>query len=216
MSGGNALPELRADDRRAIRACLDDVKAHVAARGAGRAALEGVKTRLLRLAARRDLFRYERFPVPGRERGRRSCVYLLDEEDDHSFALFAVSEVQGNMSPPHDHTTWAVLAGIEGEEFNRFYDRLDDGREEGRAEIRERGQAVVKAGTAVALAPDDIHSIHCLRPAPTLNFHLYGRSIAHLPERRMFDMRNGTCRVFPPSPSIVDLGRAQGDSRFGS
>lgn len=205
MKSGSAPPALRAEDRRAIRDCLDDIKAHVAARGAGRAGLEGVKTRLLRLAARRDLFRYERFPVPGRERGRRSAVYLLDEEADRSFALFAVSEVEGNMSPPHDHTTWAVLAGVEGEEVNRFYDRLDDGREGGRAEIRERGQATVKAGAAVALLPDDIHSIHCPRPAPTLSFHLYGRSIAHLPERMMFDMRDGTCRVFPANPSIVDL-----------
>ena len=205
MKSGSAAPKLRAADRRAIRACLDDVKAHVAAHGAGRAALEGVKTLLLQLAARRDLFRYERFPVLGRERGRRGSVYLLDEEDDRAFALFAVSGVEGNMSPPHDHTTWAVLAGVEGEEVNRFYDRLDDGREEGRAEIRERGQATVTAGTAVALAPDDIHSIHCLRPAPTLGFHLYGRSIAHLPERRMFDTRTGVCRVFPANPFIVDL-----------
>ena len=200
-----AAPELRAEDRRAIRRCLDDVKAHVGARGATRGALEEVKTRLLELAARRDLFRYRRFPVQGRERGRRSSVYLLDEDDDRSFALFAVSEVEGNMSPPHDHTTWAVLAGVEGEELNRFYDRLDDRREPGRATVRERGQAIVKAGTAVALMPDDIHSIHCLCDAPTLNFHLYGRSIAHLPDRKMFDMRNGTCRTFSANPSIVDL-----------
>ena len=92
-----------------------------------------------------------------------------------------------------------------GEELNKFYDRVDDGAVEGRAEIREVRHETVKAGTGVALMPDDIHSIHCLTETPTLNFHLYGRSIAHLPERKMFDMRAGTWRVFPAQPNIHRL-----------
>ena len=196
---------LSAEHRAAVRACLDDVKTIVSARGADRAALERVKDRLLALAARRDLFGYDRFPVLESDRAKPSSIYLLDEDDDHSHALFVVSELLGNMSPPHDHTTWAVLVGIEGEELNKFYDRVDDGSVEGRAEIREVRHETVKAGTGVTLMPDDIHSIHCLTETPTLNFHLYGRSIAHLPERRMFDMRAGTCRVFPAQPNIHRL-----------
>ena len=199
------LPRLTAADRGAIAACLGDVKAIVRGEGANRGALGRVSARLIALAGRRDLFRYERFPVLEAERKGRSSVYLLAEDDDHANALFAVSELEGNMSPPHDHTTWAVIAGIEGAETNRFYERLDDGAAEGRAEIRQTREEVVKAGTAVAMMPSDIHSIHCFTAAPTLNFHLYGRSIAHLPGRRMFDMRNGTCRVFPPRGVIHRL-----------
>ena len=51
--------------------------------------------------------------------------------------------------------------------------------------------------------PDDIHSIHCLTDAPTLVLHLYGRSIADLPGRKMFDMRDGSCRTFPARPGIL-------------
>lgn len=195
---------LSAEHRAAVRACLDDVKTIVSA-SPDRAALERVKDRLLALAGRRDLFGYDRFPVLEQDRGKPSSIYLLDEDDDHSHALFVVSELLGNMSPPHDHTTWAVLVGIEGEELNKFYDRVDDGAVEGRAEIREVRHETVKAGTGVALMPDDIHSIHCLTETPTLNFHLYGRSIAHLPERKMFDMRAGTCRAFPAQPNIHRL-----------
>ncbi len=205
MTATSELPSLTAAHRAAVRDCLDNVKAIVAGQGAGRTGLDRVKTRLFALAERQDLFSYERFPVLDDDRGRPSSIYLLDEDDDHTYALFAVSELRGNMSPPHDHTTWAVLVGIEGEELNRFYERVDDGRVEGRAEIRETGQETVKAGTGITLQPDDIHSIHCMTETPTLNFHLYGRSIAHLPERKMFNMRDGTYRVFPAQSSIHRL-----------
>ena len=189
--------------RSAVRACIDDAKALAAGREPDRAALEAIKDRLVALAARRDLFSCARFPVL-RERGDdTSSVYLLQEDDDRSWALFAVAELRGNASPPHDHTTWAALAGVEGEELNRFYERLDDGSAEGRAEIRETGEAAVRAGTGIALMPDDIHSIHCLTDAPTLVLHLYGRSIADLPGRKMFDMRDGSCRTFPARPGIL-------------
>lgn len=189
--------------RAAVRACIDDAKALAAGREPDRAALEAIKDRLVALAARRDLFSCARFPVL-RERGDdTSSVYLLQEDDDRSWALFAVAELRGNASPPHDHTTWAALAGVEGEELNRFYERLDDGSAEGRAEIRETGEAAVRAGTGIALMPDDIHSIHCLTDAPTLVLHLYGRSIADLPGRKMFDMRDGSCRTFPARPGIL-------------
>ncbi len=205
MAKSAELPRLDAAHRVAVRACLDDIKDLVARDGVNRETLERVKMRLVALSRRRDLFSYDRFPVIDDNDGKPSSIYLLDEDEDHSNALFAVAEHQGNMSPPHDHTTWAVLVGIEGEELNKFYVRLDDGSEDGRAEIREDSQEVVKAGTGVALMPDDIHSIHCVTETPTLIFHLYGRSIAHLPERRLFNMRNGTSRVYPAQPFIHRL-----------
>lgn len=191
------------DHHHTIEACLDDVKAIIAEDGVTRPALEKVKARLLKLSERTDLFSFDRFPVRGEHEGEHSTIYQLAEDDDHSFALFAVSELAGNMSPPHDHTTWAVIAGIEGEELNKFYDRLDDGATPGKAQVQETTQSTVTVGTGVALLPDDIHSIHCVTDQPTLNFHLYGRSIAHLPERKMFNLKDGTYKVFPAQPNIT-------------
>jgi predicted metal-dependent enzyme (double-stranded beta helix superfamily) len=188
--------------REAIAACIGDVRAIIAADGVTRAALAKVKARLLGLAEHRDLFNSETFPIHPDDAGKGSTIWLLAEDDDHSFALFGVAEGHGHMSPPHNHTTWAVIAGIEGEELNRFYDRLDDGSAPGRAEIREARQEVVTEGTGVALMPDDVHSIHCVSEGPTFNFHLYGRSIQHIPERRMFNMKDGTTAPFPAQPYI--------------
>ena len=73
----------------------------------------------------------------------KAKLYLLSEDDRHEYALYAVSEKLGNMSPPHDHTTWAVIAGIEGEELNKFYRRLDNGENEGQAQICESHSEIV-------------------------------------------------------------------------
>lgn len=180
--------------------CTNDIRAIISVNGVTRSALSIVKTRLLELATYQDLFNTNIFPV--KDGDGTSSLYLLSEDKNHEYALYVVSEVHGNMSPPHDHTTWAVIAGVEGEELNKFYDRLDDGKEKGLAEISESHTEVVSVGTGVALMPDDIHSIHCLVEQPTLNFHLYGLSIEHLPKRKAFNMTSGTYKYFPANPHI--------------
>ena len=132
-----------------------------------------------------------------------STLHLLSEDPDHGFALYAVAARSASKTPPHDHTTWAVVVGIEGEELNRHYRRLDDGAVPGHARLEETGETLVKEGTGVALMPDDIHSIERSSDAPMLHFHLYGRSLEHLPARKQFDMAAGTYAVYPASPNIV-------------
>ncbi len=189
----------------AVRSCIEDAKAILARDGLNRASLEAVKARLLDLAARIDLFAAANFPILDDHASEHSTIYRLAEDDDHGFAMFAVAQRKGNMAPPHDHTTWAMIAGVEGVEMNRFYERLDDGSVPGEAQIRETREEAVEKSTGVALMPDDIHSIHCLCDVPTLALHFYGRSIAHLPERKKFNMANGTYSRFPGQPNIHNL-----------
>ena len=184
---------------RAVADCIEDVKAIVRGQGVARPALEQVKGRLLELAARRDLFSFGAFPLLH----ERSTLHLLSEDADRGFALYAVAARSASRTPPHDHTTWAVVVGVEGEELNKHYRRLDDGAAAGQARLEETGATLVKEGTGVALMPDDIHSIERASDAPMLHFHLYGRSLEHLPARRQFDMTTGTYAVYPASPNIV-------------
>jgi predicted metal-dependent enzyme (double-stranded beta helix superfamily) len=183
----------------AVAECIADVKAIIREQGVERGALEQVKARLLELAARRDLFSFAAFPLlhPG------STLHLLSEDADHGFALYAVAARSASKTPPHDHTTWAVVVGVEGEEINRHYRRLHDRAAPGRARLEATGETLVKEGTGVALMPDDIHSIERASDAPMLHFHLYGQSLEHLPARRQFDMATGTYAVYPASPNIV-------------
>lgn len=193
--------DLVTERAQAVAEAREDVRSLLAAEGINRASLESVKQRLIALSKHQELFSSKDFPVKPDDGS--SSIYLLGEDDeDHGFALYLVAENTGNMSPPHDHTTWAVIVGVQGEEVNRFYDRTDDGSVPGKGTVVENGQGVVKAGTGVAFLGDDIHSIHCFTDELTLNFHMYGRSIEHLPERKMFNMRDGTYKHFPPNPHI--------------
>jgi predicted metal-dependent enzyme (double-stranded beta helix superfamily) len=194
----SARSDLAAERQRAVASCLDDVRAILGDAGVDRAALARVKSRLLALASRRDLFTFAQFPL----RHERSTMHVLAEDDGDGLALYAVAAQGESATPPHDHTTWAVVVGIEGEEMNRLWRRVDDGASQGKAELEQIEETLVAPGTGVALMPEDIHSIHRASDAPLLHFHLYGRSIERLPERKQFDLVRGTYEVYPASPNI--------------
>ena len=96
--------------------------------------------------------------------------------------------------PPHNHTTWAVIVGVHGDELNRFYERLDDGSVEGQGRVRETGRFTVSHGNGVVFLPEDIHAISTDDAESTLHLHLYGLALDQLHERLVFNTANGTVR----------------------
>jgi predicted metal-dependent enzyme (double-stranded beta helix superfamily) len=189
--------DLAGERRHAVAACLDEARTIIGEEGVSRPGLERVKRRLIALASRHDLFSFEQFPLLH----DRSTMHVLAEEPD-GLTLYAVAARGESATPPHDHTTWAVVVGVEGEETNRLWRRVDDGATPGGARLEEAGATVVAPGTGVALMPDDIHSIHRASDAPLLHLHLYGRSIERLPERKRFDLERGTYEAYPANPNI--------------
>ena len=121
-------------------------------------ALDAIKGMLFKLADQRSLFPEEHFPV-GPEDGN-SVIYRLSEDADHRFALYASTALPGKGVPPHNHTTWAVIVGIHGDEHNILYERADDGSQQGIGELHQTGEFTVTHGVGVTLMTDDIHSIH--------------------------------------------------------
>jgi predicted metal-dependent enzyme (double-stranded beta helix superfamily) len=119
----------------------------------------------------------------------------LSEDDDHGFALY-LNVASGTVNaPPHDHTTWAVIVGIEGQEENRFYEKAPSG-------VKQIGGHVVEAGTGVALMPDDIHTIHIEDGAPVLNFHMYGLGLEQLHGRNFWNRNKEKWEIFPAHTDI--------------
>ncbi len=179
--------------KREIQAAVAEVRAIEKKDGVTRESLEQIKQRLLRLAARKDLFSAEDFPPPAPGGRLKSCLYRVAEDADHRFALYVNASLGGHSTPAHNHTTWAVIVGVSGEELNRFYDRADKG-------VREKGQAVVAQGTGVAFLPEDLHSIHI--QAPLVNFHMYGLALDHLHRREYYQADEGVWKVFPAHGDI--------------
>jgi rhodanese-related sulfurtransferase/predicted metal-dependent enzyme (double-stranded beta helix superfamily) len=169
-------------------------------KGVTQAALAEIKSLIIELAARSELFPSAHFPV----RGGAGAIYRLAEDPDRRFALYASAGVPGKAQPPHNHTTWAVIAGVFGDEHNVFYERTDDRRTAGEGTLRRTGELTVRRGNAVAFLPDDFHTIEVTGERASLHLHMYGMSLENLPERIFFaGATGGACKVFPASPNIV-------------
>ena len=179
--------------KREIEAAVADVRQIEKRDGVTRASLEKIKQRMIRLAARQDLFTARDFPPPEPGGKRNSCLYRVSEDNDHRFALYVNSSFGNYGTPAHNHTTWAVIVGVTGEELNRFYDRVDAG-------VQEKGNAVVRQGSGVAFLPEDLHSIHI--QAPLINFHMYGLGLDQLHEREFYKADEKAWRVFPAHADI--------------
>ncbi|HLI11255.1 MAG TPA: rhodanese-like domain-containing protein [Alphaproteobacteria bacterium] len=185
---------------RAVQQTVEQARAIEASLGVGAAALEALKPALIALASRSELFPPEDFAVP---EGATARIYRLAEDADHRFALYASAGVPGKAVLPHNHTTWAVISGVYGEEHNVFYDRIDNRATPGEGKLRKTGELTVVRGNAVAFLPDDFHTIAVTGGEAALHLHLYGLSLEHLPERIQFESdEGGRYRVFPSAPRI--------------
>jgi len=187
-----------AERRSAIEAAVADIRDIERREGVTRASLENIKARLVKLAARTDLFDPKDYPPPEPGQKLRSCLYRLSEDADHRFALYANASLGGYGTPAHNHTTWAVIVGVTGEELNKFYDRADGG-------VKVKGSDVVRQGTGVAFLPEDLHSIHI--EAPLLNFHMYGLALEQLHRREFYKEKEARWDVFPAHSDIREARR---------
>src|SRR4051812_49671234 len=96
----------------AVAETVEAVRRIEAEMGVTPAALDKIKEKLIGLATRAELFPPGSFPVP---RGEPGKAYRLSEDGDHRFALYTAAGAPGRQAPPHNHTTWAVIAGVYGE-----------------------------------------------------------------------------------------------------
>ena len=116
-------------------------------------------------------------------------VHPLHEEPNHDLAVFLVSWLPNRGTTPHNHKTWAVVVGIEGQEQEINYDRLDDGTTPGYANLRRNGEHVVTAGDVARCYPEHIHSVRNVGKDVSMSLHTYGRHINYT-GRSEFDLEN--------------------------
>ena len=182
----------------AVAATIAEVRAIETRDGVTRAALERVKQVLAALARRTELFPEAHFPAPGPD--ETQTLYLLSEDPDRRYALYVYRPKPGRETPAHNHTTWAVVAGISGDEPNRAFERVTGA--DGRPALRALHEITVGPGNAVAYLPDDFHSIHIGGTRAIMHLHLYGRSLLDLPLREHFDVASN---AFVRSTMLPDV-----------
>lgn len=112
---------------------------------------------------RRDLERLLQIPKfvdeycgPEAERG----VHVLYDDDDLGFQVLAHINAEARVSPPHDHgASWAIYGQATKYTDMTEWERLDDGSDPGRGEVREEKKYRLMPGQAGIYADGKIHSI---------------------------------------------------------
>ena len=194
----------------AARETIESVRAIESQFGATREALERIKPELVKLASRTELFPASSF---GNLPGRPGTIFHVAEDPDGRFALYGSAGSPGKAQPPHNHTTWACIAGVYGDEHNVFYDRVDDRPADAQASLVKTGELTVVKGNACAFLADDFHTIEVVNGKESLHLHLYGKTLEDLPGRVYFGSSVGgkyqrfmsRPEVFAPRISATEL-----------
>jgi rhodanese-related sulfurtransferase/predicted metal-dependent enzyme (double-stranded beta helix superfamily) len=184
----------------AVRHLVDEAK-RIEQNGVNYATLEKIGGLLSSLANRADLFSQDEFPL-----GADGGIYRLSEDPDHRFALYASAGGAGKKVPPHNHTTWAIIAGVHGAERNVVYERLDNGAREDVVQLREAPakEKTLRRGDFICYLPDDFHHIETPPgEGDALHLHFYGLSLEHLPNRVSVDMATEAAKRFMAKAKIL-------------
>ena len=187
----------------AVAAAIDQIRQIEQQQGVNYDALRMIRDELIELSRDKELFPRSSFPAT--EDGG-SAIYRISEDSDHRYALYGSVSAARKSVPPHNHTTWAVIVGVYGDELNRFYQRTDDASVEGYAELEETGSLVVHHGNGVVFLPDDIHAISTDGTEPTLHLHMYGLALDHLYERLVFDQAGKAVKTMSMRTDIQTPG----------
>ena len=117
--------------------------------------------------------------------------YMFYRSDDESLTISAPAFLPGRPTPVHDHVTWGVIGVYSGRQKTTRYQRLDDGKQEGHADLQLIGEDVYGRGTVYPLLPpNDIHRIEAVGDEPGISLHVLGMDPRTL-KRHIFDPEQG-------------------------
>jgi predicted metal-dependent enzyme (double-stranded beta helix superfamily) len=119
-------------------------------------------------------------------------VQTLYDEPDFPITIQTVVWAPGTVSPIHNHATWGIVALLEGQEKNTFWQRSPTAKSPDR--ITTASDHLLTAGDILCFLPDAIHQIEAIGTEPTMSFNLYGET--NYDQRFEFDVEQATAQIF--------------------
>lgn len=114
-----------------------------------------------------------------RDEAQGFTLRLLHEDPDHGNAVFLFAWLPGRGTPAHNHKTWGVVVGVEGEEKETWWRRVDDGTRAGYARLEPLSERRLTPGGVSSFLSDDIHTVLNDTGQVSWSLHVYGRHINH-------------------------------------
>ncbi len=108
-------------------------------------------------------------PQPDPKRGW--AVSKLYDDTDYPLTVQLVSWNPGMLSSIHNHGAWGLVAILDGEERNRFWQPQTEGKS-----MVKTQETILQPGEIITFMPDAIHQVEALGEEPVLSFNLYGKT----------------------------------------
>jgi predicted metal-dependent enzyme (double-stranded beta helix superfamily) len=124
--------------------------------------------------------------IPDRARRGHDRSQTLHVEPDGTFSVVALVTRPGQATSIHDHTTWCVVAVIDGVEQEERFELDSTG-----AHLTPIGERVDRAGSVAGFAPPgDIHRVSNVGTTVGISLHIYGTDIRRTGSsvRRTYDL----------------------------
>jgi predicted metal-dependent enzyme (double-stranded beta helix superfamily) len=161
-------------------------------------------------------------PAEGQKQGIWPNEYLLYRSPDKSFVVLAYIWDARLADIVHDHGAWGIIGTLVARLGEKKYERLDDGKREGYAELRETEHRVYGSGETTFVLPlnKGLHAMDNPTEGIAVSINVYGKTIRQ-GYVQFFDPEKKTVtRVFPPRTrkevlavktlAAIDPSRAEG------
>lgn len=101
---------------------------------------------------------------------------ILNLYDEIGYPLTVQIETlgPGALSTVHNHATWGVVAVLEGQGKNTFWQRVPE--PEFPNKIAYVAEKIVEYGDVISFVPEAIHRVQAIGEAPLVTFNLYGET----------------------------------------
>ncbi|MEM7553278.1 MAG: cupin [Cyanobacteria bacterium P01_A01_bin.84] len=119
-------------------------------------------------------------------------VQFLYDEYEFPLTIQMVAWLPGNISPIHNHATWGIVAIVNGQEKNHFWQRSPT--PENPLHIESVSEKILVPGDIIGFTPDAIHSVEPLGDEPVITFNLYG--VTDYQKRFEFDPIMHSAKIF--------------------